>query len=308
MDFYCSSLLKGKAKDLSIYIDFKFMLPISDGHLHSNPVTGLGARAIANKFKEVSGWFIALVSLPPSHYGLKDELIDDHYKAIEGHIKECQEARSVGLKVKCIAGFHPSIHDKLFSKGVKPETSFEMAIRVLERVRQYIKDGKLDGIGEVGRPHYKVEPIFVIIANRVMEEALNISRELDCPVHLHLESYGLMTVKDVDMTIRRLGNKNRKRIVFHHSRAGITENALSLGYSATVTAKIQVLSEVIRRTELAFTFESDFIDDPKRPGVVMYPWEISTTVIRLINEKSLTEDRLNEILIDSIEKTYDVTY
>lgn len=47
------------------------MVPIADGHTHSNPVKGLGMEKIAPKFREEGGWFVAIVGLSPWHYGLE---------------------------------------------------------------------------------------------------------------------------------------------------------------------------------------------------------------------------------------------
>lgn len=54
--------------------------------------------------------------------------------------------------------------------------------------------------------------------------------------------------------------------------------------------------------------ESDYIDDPKRPGVVTYPWNLSMVQKRLFEKGLFDEDYLFKINVDMIEKVYDKKY
>jgi len=45
-------------------------LIFADAHAHTNPLKGLGAKTVSERFRESGGWFIALVSLPPTSLGL----------------------------------------------------------------------------------------------------------------------------------------------------------------------------------------------------------------------------------------------
>lgn len=63
----------------------------ADAHCHSNPIEGLGAREIAKRFKKHGGWFIALVSLPPYHYGYTEPSIESYRKMIELLLSEAKK-------------------------------------------------------------------------------------------------------------------------------------------------------------------------------------------------------------------------
>jgi TatD-related deoxyribonuclease len=54
-------------------------------------------------------------------------------------------------------------------------------------------------------------------------------------------------------------------------------------------------------------FESDYIDDPSRPGKVIYPWEVAENTKKAMKEGLLDEEKAYRIHIDNISKFYLVT-
>ena len=61
------------------------------------------------------------------------------------------------------------------------------------------------------------------------------------------------------------------------------------------------MSEKHRRRVLV---ESDFIDDPRRPGVSSYPWDIPLRINELINEGVIEESYVEKIMTDYVRKAY----
>jgi TatD-related deoxyribonuclease len=64
------------------------------------------------------------------------------------------------------------------------------------------------------------------------------------------------------------------------------------------------LTEAFKRFTPSYTVESDFIDDPKRPGVSSYPWQIIENQLRLLNEGFVSEEYLYKLNVDNIVKIY----
>jgi len=52
--------------------------------------------------------------------------------------------------------------------------------------------------------------------------------------------------------------------------------------------------------------ESDFIDDPKRPGAVMYPWDIRKEVEKALSRGGF-EEVLKKYLVDNVVSLYEVS-
>ncbi|MCS7367467.1 MAG: TatD family hydrolase [archaeon YNP-WB-062] len=281
-------------------------LLFADGHMHSNPVKGLGIRSIAKRFKQYGGWFIAIVSLSPQHYGFELTL-DGYRKSVEIVISECRAAYEEGLKVACFAGVHPADIDQLISQDPKKSNKvIALAINIVNHIAEMIKEGLLNGIGEIGRPHYKALPESFIANSIVMRYAMNVARDLQCLVHLHLEQGGYITIYDVNEIIT-LAKLSKDNVIIHHSDILTAHYAQEFGFMFTIPGKLPVLAEAFKRFEPSYTIESDFIDDPKRPGVSSYPWQIIENQRKLLDEGLISEEYLYKLNVDNIAKAYNVT-
>ena len=281
------------------------LIPCSDAHSHTDPVNGIGAYNIARRFKSVGGWFIALVSLSPLRYGFTLD-IEGYLKMFELMIKECWKVKELGLKTACIVGLHPADVDKLVNT-LGPDKALELSIKILDLIARLCKEGKVSGIGEVGRQHYITKPQSFLVSEHVMEYALEISRDLDVPLHLHLEQAGKLTALDIDKRLRRLGYKHRCKVIIHHADPKVSKAAIEYGISVTVTGRyenLRRLKDIIAHVMI----ESDFLDDPKRPGVVMYPWDIPKNVKKLLDDDIVDEKVLYKTCVENVCRVYGVEY
>ncbi len=283
-------------------------LIFADAHLHSNPVGGLGAGRIAEHFAKKGGWFLALVSLPPWHYGL-DPSRDGfraYERALEIVVHECKEARSRGLEVVCFFGFHPSEVDSLVSRGVSIDKVLELGRSVIELAAKACREGKIDGIGEVGRQHYKTVPERFAVSYSILVEALLKARDNDCLVHLHLENAGSVTVYTVDSIVDLVGLRHSS-LFFHHATTNVCREACSRGYWATIPGKLELMRSIfVKKLDRCFMIESDYIDDKKRECVSSCPWDIIDRQTILLREGIVTEEELYRINVDNVEKAYGV--
>ncbi len=286
-------------------------LLFADAHGHSNPVRGLGASRIAERFREAGGWFMALVAHSPTAYGIDPLGFEAYKEAIEVHLGECKAAEDAGVKVACLAGFHPAEVDKLVDRyKVDPLRVLELGIRVVDYAASLCREGVLDGIGEVGRQHYRTTADRALVAQAIMERALEHARDHGCVVHLHLENAGRHTVALTDIAASRLGlpREAAVKVVFHHSKPVMVHEAASRGYSATLPGVPRLLEHAVShgRLEPVYMVESDFIDDPARPGVVVYPWEMALAMERLARRSLVDEEYLYKINVDNVVSVYGV--
>ncbi|MDM7274795.1 MAG: TatD family hydrolase [Thermoprotei archaeon] len=279
---------------------------VGDAHAHSNPIGGLGAKVIAEKFKASGGWFIALVALPPSAYKLEPPSLEAYIKAVEVHVSECSRARHAGLKVACIAGFHPAEVDKLVDKyGFKPLQALELGYKIVDYVAELVEKGVLDGIGEVGRQHYKTTSDRALIAQLILERAMEHSRDKGLLVHMHLEQAGEATVELTDKAAARLGAPKNK-LLFHHADPKTAIEAWKKGYPSSIPGTPKLLEYALNNLNPFYMIESDYIDDLKRGGAVAYPWEMAYNINKLVKENKNLEEKASKILIDNVAMVYNV--
>ena len=277
----------------------------ADAHLHSNPVSGLGIEKIAKRFKSLGGWFLALVSLPPTHYGLQQNL-DGYVKAIDITISECRKARSLGLRVSCFAGIHPADLEKLLTRHITDsEKVLELSEYVLKEIARRCREGLLDGIGEVGRPHYTTRPEAFIINELVMNKALTLAKDLNVIVQLHLEQGGILTVIDINQRIESI-KLMKSKVILHHLDYRTAKEATKYGLSFTIPAKYPLLRHTFTHLKPVYMIESDYIDDPRRPGIAAYPWDVIEIQLTLLNEGIVNEEYLYKLNVDNIVMVYGV--
>ncbi|MCD6324192.1 MAG: TatD family hydrolase, partial [Desulfurococcales archaeon] len=168
-------------------------------------------------------------------------------------------------------------------------------------------EGLIDGYGEFGRPHYKALPESVVVNELVTIKVLEIMKDLGGVIHLHLEQAGEVTVQSVASLCgcADLPESLRGNVVLHHSTVGMGEAAERLGFSYTLTGRFELLREAFSKGLKGFIPESDFVDDPSRPGVVMYPWEISAEVKKLL-DAGVGEDLIYKVMVDNVVTLYGV--
>ena len=276
----------------------------SDAHLHVNPIRGLGAYRIAKKFKNENGWFISIVSLPPHYYDYAEPNIDSYRKTLEIINREAHQAREVGLTVTRFMGLHPAEVDYYYRKGIKSTKLLTLVEDVFKLFEKALKEGLIDGIGEVGRPHYSTSPERHVFSEVILIKALLLARDYKVPIQLHLEQGEFITAYSIKQLAEIIGIEI-SRILMHHVDYDTAK--WSNEYSIPFTIPIKYFNnEYARNPWRKCMLESDYIDDPSRPGVSAYPWDIPRIVEEHIRNGVLSEDQAYTMLVDNVVKYFHV--
>jgi TatD-related deoxyribonuclease len=277
----------------------------ADCHLHSNPIKGMGAALIAKKFKESGGWFMALVMLPTWDYGELARNLEEYKRMLEVHVRECEKAREAGLKISCFAGLHPAEIEKLMNAGKKPLEVREYGFRIIDLLFRECGEGRIQGIGEIGRQHYKVKPEVLLITEDILEYILEKNRDYECPLQLHTENVPRFTAYNIAEVSKRVGSPIQK-ILLHHASPSVVADASKNGLWTTTPARLEPLRIVLQKVFEKILLETDFIDSPysRAPG----PWMIPVVLSKLLEEGVVDEDYLYRLNVSDVEKFFDVEY
>lgn len=282
----------------------------ADAHSHSNPINGLGSEQISKKFKESGGWFVAFVMLPSWDYVRRlPSSLEDYEKILDLFIKDCKKAKGTGIKVNCFAGLHPAEIDKLIESGMEAARVERLALSIVEHLGKLCSNNIIDGIGEVGRPHYKVKVETAIVSEAVLERALEISKDLGCKVQLHLENMKGFTALNIKKLIGRIG-VNEEKVLIHHTTLNVLIEAQELGIWSTypgIKEGLEAMFKSLKKFD-KILIESDFIDDPKRPGRVLYPWDLPINEMSLLEKGLINEEALQKINVENTEKFFEVVF
>ncbi len=274
-------------------------LKIGDVHGHVNPLRGMGPRALARRFVKSGGWLYGLVNLTSWSIGVNVMRADDYRRLYKATIKAADEMRKEGLIVPVVLGPHPAEFVRLVEGGVPIEKAAQVIIKAYDIAAGYVKEGVAHGLGEAGRPHWSVPREYIEACNNITRHVLSLSAELEVPVHLHMES-SEDAVRDAAALSRDTG---APKVVFHHIKGSLAKLAVELGIIPSVPARRAELEESVEAWP-RIVIESDFLDDPKKPGAVVAPWSISRTINKLLAKGLIDESKAFEVLVKNPASLY----
>jgi TatD-related deoxyribonuclease len=234
--------------------------PVLDNHLHLDPVNGRNTEAAA-EFADHGGTHLLVLNKPS--WNLR-ETADD-----ESIFRECFQ-----LTVDAVAdatdvldgrawpvlGVHPALISRLVEDGYTAEEARDIMQAGLDVAAEFVADGPALAI-KSGRPHYEVDDAVWEASNAVMRHAFDLAGEVGCAVQLHTE--GGEDFTEVTQWAEAEGLPP-EQVVKHYSGGRLA------GPIKSVLADKDELEVAVEEAE-PFLMETDYIDDPDRPGAVLGP-------------------------------------
>ncbi len=212
-----------------------------------------------------------------------------------------QVRQKTPVKVFVVLGPHPSEISKLVQHLSLLEAEDTMK-RCLDAAAVLIEEGKAVGFGEVGRPHYPCDAEVWEASNRVLEHAMTLGKEIGAPLVLHTES-GTEVFSDLAKMADKVGLK-RGQLIKHFSKDHL-EPEVNLGLFPSVVARTKTTESALKKGT-RFTMETDFIDVPSRPNIVLPPDQVPKLTVKLFRKGVLDEETAFKIHKDNFEKLYGI--
>ena len=249
-----------------------FDTPVLDNHLHLDPEHGQGIEAVKD-FARAGGTHLLVVNKPSWTLGVDVAEPADFRPAFETTIDVVREASEVlDGRAWPVLGVHPGLVTKLTERGFTPAEAGELMRAGLDVAAEYVPSKAL--ALKSGRPHYEVAEEVWETSNRVLKHALALGAENDCAVQLHTEAS-----EDLTEIADWAGERDlpAHRVVKHYAGGRLA------GPMPSVMSERDRLKEAAERGE-PFLMETDFIDDPDRPGAVLGPKTVPRRVRWLCEE------------------------
>jgi TatD-related deoxyribonuclease len=275
-------------------------IPVTDNHIHVDPINGEGPIEIANKFHRAGGSFMIIPNKPTwtvsENCSFKDTmgLVIDYVADINSFTE---------VKAFAVVGAHPAELSRRIKAGMDMENAEKLMRKALKTAQSLVLEGKAVAIGEVGRPHYDVTPEELEVHNRLISHAMELSNDAGCPVQLHTESAGPEQFLEFSQMADKVGI-DRNKIIKHFSGPFVLEEE-NHGLTPSLIATRDVVKDGLKKGK-NFLMETDYLDDITRPGAVLGPKTVPRRTRELINSGLLNEDDAYQIHIDNIEKIYNV--
>jgi TatD-related deoxyribonuclease len=248
--------------------------PVLDNHLHLDPAHGRGLDAVAD-FARLGGTHLLVVNKPSWHLVGDPESAADFRDGFEITIDVVDAATEVlPGRAWPVLGVHPGLVSRLVDDhGLTPDEARDLMCTGLDTAAEFVREGRALAL-KSGRPHYEVsEPVWRA-SNEVMRYAFELGADLDCAVQLHTEATEDLTEVAEWAAARGLPSH---RVVKHYAAgrlAGPTPSVMSDTERLTVAAD----------SGAPFLMETDFVDDPDRPGAVLGPKTVPRRVRWLLEE------------------------
>jgi len=237
--------------------------PVLDDHMHLDPRYGRGVEA-AREFADHGGTHLLVVNKPSWH--LLDDLPEssgDFREVFELTVGAVHEATDVlDGRAWPVLGVHPALVSQLVDDGHSPEDARDLMQTGLDVAAEYVEDGRALAL-KSGRPHYEVSDAVWDASNAVMCHGFELAADTDCAIQLHAE--GSEDLTEVTGWAEERGLLAH-RVVKHYAGgrlAGPTKSVISN------KEDLEVAVELAEDEGEPFMMETDFIDDPDRPGAVL---------------------------------------
>ncbi len=270
-------------------------LPVVDHHAHLSP-SGEGVRA-AQRFRDAGGTHLFLAT---QHYGgAPPRTLGDYVAQFETTFRLADEVRSrTGVVVYPVIAPYP-IDLIGCAEAIGVPAAIEVQRKALDLAGRSIRDGDAVALGEVGRPHFPVSAEIADAVDQVFRHALTVAHDVGCPVVVHTSDLDPAGFAELATTAREL-DVPAHRVVKHYARARVDERS---GVTPSYLARRELVREV-RNDPGPWFLETDFLDDPARPGAVLDLATVPRRAQAIAEEGPEAVERLRTPFVESVHRVY----
>jgi TatD-related deoxyribonuclease len=275
-------------------------IPVTDNHIHVDPLNGEGPIDVASKFHGAGGSCMIIPNKPTWTVNENCTFKDAMEQVIE-YVDQINKKTDV--KAFAVVGAHPAELSRRVKAGMdidKAELLMQNALKIAQKL---VLDGKAVAIGEVGRPHYDVSPMELEAHNRLIIYAMELAKDAGCPVQLHTETAGSKQF----LEFAKMADKvklPRNKVIKHFSGAYVLEIE-NHGLIPSLISTKDVIKEGLKKGN-NFMMETDYLDDKTRPGAVLGPKTVPRRTHELIRQGLLNESDAYKIHVTNVENVYSV--
>lgn len=280
---------------------------VTDDHFHLDPA-GRGPAAV-KEFTRAGGTHLVLVHKP--YAGLEGA----HWTTGREWLAQARVTLALAAQVRAEVGLadgalgvaaapHPVELHRLMERLGPAEG--EAAYRSgLEAAAGLAREGRLCALAEVGRPHYPVSREVWAAANRTLEYALELAREAGVAAVLHTESAPPRVMAELAEIAGRV-RFPLERLVKHYSGPLTTPQTNSGLVPSVIASRTNVAAALEGGGE--FMLETDYLDDPRRPGAVMGPKTVPRRTREAVEKGLMSAAKAWQVHADVPARVYRLEY
>jgi len=272
---------------------------IFDNHIHLR-ADHRGVEA-AKDFERAGGTAFMLTHTPYDDVPIHEA--SDYERAYARTLRMAEAVRgATSIRVFVALGPYPVEFVRL-AESIGIESASEVVRSGVDLAGRFVEDHAAVAFGEVGRPHFPTRPDIVRACNDLLVYTLTVARRIGCAVILHTEDPTPQTFAEFASIADRAGFP-RDRLVKHHSTP-LTRPEENHGLVPSILAKEELVVEATSGSG-RFLLETDYIDDPKRPGAVLGPATVPRKTNAWLEKGILSREAARLIHRDLPERTYGI--
>ena len=273
-------------------------MPILDNHVHLEPHKGRNIDAVRD-FERLGGTHLMVSHKPYSEVRVNSA--EDFRESFDVTVSMVDRINSeTGVRAYATVGPYP-VELLGFQRRLGLERAKDLMIAGMDIAAEYVRGGRALAIGEVGRPHFDVPDGIWQASNEILLHGMSLARETDCAIVLHTESGTAETMREL-AEMADVAGLSRDRVVKHYSPPAILPEENS-GLMPSVLAGKDAVKEALSKGT-RFLMETDFLDDPTRPGAVMAITTVPKRTMDFIEKGLMTEDQAHVIHSENPRRTY----
>ena len=270
-------------------------LPVVDHHCHLSPA-GEGVDA-ARRFHAAGGTHLFLAT--QNYLSTNPRTLEEYRAQFETTERLAEKVRDeAGVVAYVVVAPYP-IDLVQTAPELGLAAALDLHLRALDLAGAWVREHRAVALGEVGRAHFPVPTEIADAVDSAFRRALAVAREVDCPVVVHSPDLDAPGFRELSERAREVGLPP-ERVVKHYARKRIAPPDRS-SVTPSYLARRELVREVARDPGPWF-LETDFLDDPHRPGAVL---DLATVPRRA---RALADSGGPELLrvpfVESVEKVY----
>ena len=254
----------------------------------------------ASDFKKAGGTHFVLCQYPMTDVVIRKKSYTSCYLET---LKMAEEIRSeIDIGVFVTVGPYPVDYLKLKEKFGR-DSAINLMKKGMDEAAKLCEEKQCIAIGEIGRPHFSVDRQVVEDSNMILKYGMGKAKDAGVAVVLHTESTTPKQCKELVLMGKKVGLSADK--IVKHFAPPLIKSDENYGLMPSVLASKKNILNALEKGS-RFMMETDYIDDPCRPGVVLGPKTVPKLTSRLLETGRMSEDQAYKIHIENPEKTYGI--
>jgi TatD-related deoxyribonuclease len=227
---------------------------------------------------------------------------------VEDYLRQFELTEQMGKRIReetgvvvypVVAPYPIDLVDTVAALG--PAGAVEVHRAALDLAGGWVREGRAVAMGEVGRAHFAVSPEVAHAIDSAFRHAFEVARDVGCPVVVHSADLDAAGFAELAERAREVGFPVA-RIVKHYARARVAAVERQ-GVVPSYLARRELVRQV-QDDPGPWFLETDFLDDPARPGAVLDLATVPRRALALAEQAGDGGDRLFVPFVESVEKVY----